>query len=244
MIELNHDLESAQKELQVKNLSLEEANQELLSLDRLKDEFISIASHELKAPLTSIKGSVDLFLKMHGESVPQTALDLLKVSQRNIDRLASLVKDLLDIARLESGRMDLELERFPLETAVRESLFSQKALADQKGVALQVSIPEDMEIEADCNRLSQVLVNLVNNAIKFTDRGTISVSAESSSDGVMLKVADTGTGIPEDALETIFDKFAQVGSTMHRNTGGTGLGGPSFAESFASTAERSMPQVS
>ena len=105
-----------------------------------------------------------------------------------------------------------------------EALFSQQPLAEQKNLILENRVPAALEVEADHDRMIQVLVNLINNAIKFTDTGTVTVEAEAESAAVAFRVRDTGAGIPREAQETIFNKFAQVGSTLHRNAGGTGLG--------------------
>ncbi|HEY3295795.1 MAG TPA: HAMP domain-containing sensor histidine kinase [bacterium] len=224
MIEINHHLEAAQQELEVKNQSLEQANDQLRSLDRLKDEFISIVSHELKAPLTSIKGSVDLIQLFERDKLSPKGSELLAICRRSTDRLNGMVKDLLDVARIESGRLSLEFVRFPLHSVIVECFETSRTLAEQKSLRLDNGVPEELEIEADYGRLLQVLINLVNNAIKFTDQGGITVDALAEPAVVTITVTDTGIGIPEDAQATIFEKFGQVGSTLHRNTNGTGLG--------------------
>ncbi len=224
MIEINHHLESAQNELEEKNHSLQQANAQLRSLDQMKDEFISIVSHELKAPLTSIKGSVDLIRNSERYTLSPTGQELLSVCRRNVDRLHGLVQDLLEIARIESGRLSLGFSAFNARAMAEEALFSQQALAEQKGLALENNVPSALDIEADHDRMIQVLVNLVNNAIKFTDQGTITIEAEAEPAAVAFRVRDTGIGIPCESREVIFNKFAQVGNALHRNAGGTGLG--------------------
>ena len=224
MIEINHHLEAAQRELEEKNLSLEQANNQLRSLDKMKDEFISIVSHELKAPLTSIKGSVELIQYTEKDTLTPNGLELLSICRRSTDRLNGMVKDLLDVARIESGRLSLEFLRFDAHDAVEECFESVRTLANQKALALVNNLPSGFEIEADSARLVQVLINLVNNAIKFTDHGAITVDGRLEAAQVTLHVRDTGIGIPQDSLSTIFEKFGQVGSTLHRNTNGTGLG--------------------
>ncbi|RPH95757.1 sensor histidine kinase [candidate division KSB1 bacterium] len=224
MIKINHNLESAQRELEEKNWSLEQANRQLRSLDQMKDEFISIVSHELKAPLTSIKGSVELIRTCEHDKLSTTGHDLLSVCQRNINRLHRLVQDLLDIARIESGRLSLEFSTFNASDVVEECLQSERALADKKEVFLENAIPENLEITADRERFIQVIVNLVNNAVKFTDHGAVTVEAFGEPGSVTVHVRDTGIGIGAEEQTRIFDKFAQVGCDLNRNSGGTGLG--------------------
>jgi signal transduction histidine kinase len=225
MIKINHNLEIAQQQLEEKNRSLEEANSQLRSLDKMKDEFISVVSHELKAPLTSIKGSVDLIRTCESKTLSPTGVELLSVCQRNVHRLHRLVQDLLDIARIESGRMTLGFTRFRLRELVEECLASERAAAEMKDVALVNRVPEDLEIEADRERMIQVLVNLINNAVKFTDHGLVSVGADAEdSASIRITVQDTGIGIPPEEQYRVFDKFSQAGSDLHRNSGGTGLG--------------------
>ncbi|MCX6601447.1 MAG: ATP-binding protein [bacterium] len=225
MIKINHNLEIAQGQLEEKNRSLEAANRQLRSLDQMKDEFISIVSHELKAPLTSIKGSVELIRACESEGLSATGTELLAVCQRNVHRLHRLVQDLLDIARIESGRLSLEFTRFDLRELTEECLASERAAADSKGIAIENHVPSGLQIEADRERLVQVLVNLVNNAVKFTDHGSVTVSARTENGGaVSITVQDMGAGIPQDEQSRIFDKFAQAGGDLHRNSGGTGLG--------------------
>ena len=196
MIEINHHLEAAQSELETKNRSLEDANRQLRSLDLMKDEFISIVSHELKAPLTSIKGSVELIRVTEKETLGTTGKELLSICLRSTDRLNRLVQDLLDMTRIESGRLSLDFERFNASELVEECFVSVKPIADGKGLALVTGVPPELTLEADRERLSQVLVNLVTNAIKFTDQGTITVTAEDQFDQIVFRVSDTGIGIP------------------------------------------------
>jgi signal transduction histidine kinase len=224
MIQINHDLESTQEELERKNVSLEGANNRLRALDQLKDEFISIVSHELKAPLTAIKGSVDLIDQCAGQTLPGNVTELLTVCRRNTNRLHRLVQDLLEIARIESGRLTLGFSRFTVGELIQECLQSVQGLVANKEINLCSEVKQDVRIVADRDRMVQVLVNLLSNAIKFTDRGQVAVEADTEPQRIVFWVRDTGIGIPHEEQTRIFDKFAQVGSVLHRNSGGTGLG--------------------
>jgi len=224
MIEINHHLEAAQAELEEKNHSLEQANDQLRSLDQMKDDFLSIVSHELKAPLTSIKASVSLIAGSEVGKLSPTGAELLDVCHRSTERLHRLVEDLLDVTRIESGHLSLGFRRFSAREMILECLRTVHALADGKGLKLECRAGDEVEITADRDRLIQVIVNLVNNAIKFTERGAVIVEAVGEPDRVVFRVSDTGIGIPEDALRRVFDKFTQVESSLRRNAGGTGLG--------------------
>lgn len=224
MIEINHHLEAAQAELEEKNRSLEQANEQLRSLDQMKDDFLSIVSHELKAPLTSIKASVSLIAGSEAGKLSPTGAELLNVCHRSTERLHRLVEDLLDVTRIESGHLSLKFCTFSAREMILECLRAAQALADEKGLALECRASDELEITADRDRLIQVIVNLVNNAIKFTERGGVVVEATDEPDRVVFRVSDTGIGIPEDALRRVFDKFTQVETSLRRNAGGTGLG--------------------
>ncbi len=224
VIETNHHLEAAQAELEEKNRSLEQVNAQLQTLDRLKDEFISIVSHELKAPLTSIKASVDLVLRNPAINTDNPTRELLTICQRNADRLTRLVLDLLDVARIESGLISLSLDSFDLSEVIRDAIDSVRVNAESKGVALQSELTTKLPIHADRDRLHQVLVNLLSNAVKFTDHGSVTVRAWIEGDVVICEVEDTGSGIPESEFENVFNKFTQVNGAMSRAKGGTGLG--------------------
>lgn len=224
MIEINHDLETTQRELREKNDDLAAANEKLRSLDRLKDEFIGIVSHELKAPLTSIRGSVQLIQTCDGDRLSATGSELLAVCRRNIERLQRLIIDLLDITRIESGRLTLGISHFDLRTTVADCVTALLPLAERKKLTITIDIPDGLTMAADRDRLPQVLINLVNNAIKFTDQGEICITAEARDAEIVIEVQDTGIGIPPQDYERVFEKFAQVGTALQRNTEGTGLG--------------------
>ena len=224
MIEANHNLESAQSELEVNNRSLAQANARLIALDQQKDEFVSIVSHELKAPLTSVKASVDLILNQEDDALPERVRSLLEICRRNVGRLHSLIMDLLDIARIESGMMSYQVTRFPATRWIEECADNVRTLAVSKGLRLAVVAGGADVIEADRDRLLQVVVNLANNAVKFTDHGDVTLTVDVQPTQLICSVRDTGIGIPPAALDTIFDKFAQVKDGARRNTLGTGLG--------------------
>ncbi len=196
----------------------------LRAASHAKSDFLASMSHELRTPLSAILGFSDLMRNepRDGENATVPA-DWIEHIHRGGQHLLSLVNDVLDLAKVEAGRMDLQLETFDLSLAVAELVNGTQPLADRKDLTVQTDVPS-MTIVADRGRMRQILYNLVSNAIKFTpEGGTIRIRAEEQASGVRLSVADTGIGIAPEDLPTIFDEFHQVGRTVERE-GGTGLG--------------------
>jgi signal transduction histidine kinase len=229
----------AYREIEMLNLSLEakvtertrelsEANRKLQTLDRLKSEFVSNASHELRTPLTAIRMSVDNLLDgVVGEAGPKLQRYLTTV-RNNTDRLARLVTDLLDLSRIEAGRVELRRTPVPVQPIIQEVAENLLPMAAGKGLSL-VAVPADaapLLAFADRDKLQQILINLIENATKFTPTGgCITVSArDAGKQFVEIAVEDTGEGIPADELEAVFDKFHQVRRAGQGKPQGTGLG--------------------
>lgn len=211
------------------NEELQKRAAELLELDRLKSGFLANMSHELRTPLNSILGFSDVMLmELDGPLTPHMDNDL-KLIQKNGQHLLHLINDVLDMAKIESGRMNLAPEKFRLHEMLEEVNSITSTLASEKNVSLFIEPESDQELEiyADNTRLRQVMINLVNNAIKFTERGKITIRA-TKKDGttIMITVKDTGLGIPPEKLEDIFQEFTQVDTSTTRKVGGTGLGLP------------------
>jgi len=200
------------------------ANERLKELDKLKSDFVSMVSHELKTPLAAMKTSAQV-LEV-ADIATETKREMLDIILRNIDRQTNLVNDLLDLSRIESGRMELKIGSVPLDSLIADSIESVKQAASEKGIKLNVELPEGLaSVKGDREKLTQVVINLINNAIKFTPRsGEISIKARELNGQVEVKVSDTGIGIPAEDLDMVFDKFYQVDSTLTREAGGTGLG--------------------
>jgi signal transduction histidine kinase len=199
-----------------------EANQRLRELDRLKDDFVSTISHELRTPLTSISGYVELAR----EQADAETSGYLEVVERNAARLLALVNDLLFVARLQSGRLDLELERVDVGKLVAESMASAKPQALDANVELRLRLAGgDAAVRGDRRRLGQVVDNLVSNAIKFSpEAGTVDLSVEQRNGLVLIEVEDQGIGIPEGERERLFERFFRTQGALDRQIPGTGLG--------------------
>ena len=224
--ELEQEVEKKTDDLRRSNMELASANTKLRKLDRLKSEFVSMVSHELKTPLTAIKISMDVLKSLSdSETDAHTRDEMLQIIDRNIERQKRLVNDLLDISRIETGNLKLYLEPVDLYDIIRESSNSMKDLADRKGIPILMDLRgESPQITGDHGRLVQVFVNLIGNALKFMDGGEIRIQAQVVGGHPEIRVSDTGIGIPAEELDLIFDKFHQVDSGLTREVGGSGLG--------------------
>jgi signal transduction histidine kinase len=195
-------------------------------LDRLKDEFVSTVSHELSTPLTSISASLGLLVGQLDGKLSEAADRLLVIAHKNSQRLVRLVNDILDIEKIESGRIPFNLSRVDVRPLVEQTIESNRGFADSYGVRVRLdSASADREVNADPDRLAQVVTNLLSNAIKFSPAdGEVVVAVETNGDVVRISVRDHGTGIPAEFKPHIFEKFAQADATSSRQKGGTGLG--------------------
>jgi len=210
------------------NEELQKRAQELQELDRLKSSFLANMSHELRTPLNSILGFSDVILEGIDGPLTEDMNNDLRLIQRNGQHLLHLINDVLDMAKIESGRMNLNLEKFKINDLLDEVLSITSTLSDEKNLPVYIgSGSENVEILADSTRIKQVMINVINNSIKFTDKGEVKISCRKSDpETVRIAVKDTGIGIPAGQLETIFQEFAQVDSSATRKVGGTGLGLP------------------
>ncbi|MFN8383794.1 MAG: ATP-binding protein [Anaerolineales bacterium] len=201
---------------------------QLRELDRLKSSFLANMSHELRTPLNSILGFADVMLEgLDGQLTPYMDNDL-KLIQKNGQHLLHLINDVLDMAKIESGKLNLIIEKFNLHEIMEEVTSITSSLANEKDITLNIDehSDRDVEISADRNRLRQVMINLVNNAMKFTEQGKITIRIAQEENNVLVSVKDTGIGIHPSQLEAVFQEFTQVDSSTTRKVGGTGLGLP------------------
>jgi signal transduction histidine kinase len=208
---------------------LQKRAEELQELDRLKSAFLANMSHELRTPLNSILGFSDVILEGIDGPLTENMENDLRLIQKNGQHLLNLINDVLDMAKIESGKMNLHPEKFKLYEVLDDVMRITSSLATNKGLPVVIEEQADtqLEINADRTRIRQVMINLVNNAIKFTDEGKVAVNI-SKLDGefALVTVSDTGLGIPADQLEQIFLEFTQVDTSTTRKVGGTGLGLP------------------
>jgi len=207
------------------NEELSKANEELKSLDRMKDEFLSNVSHEFKTPLTSIRGYSQLVLDGTLGDINDQQKKSMDTVIRNSDRLRRLVDSLLYLSRAQVGRMRYHFEKLQLEELINNCIHDQLLQAKNKGISLQKDIEDIPPVKGDKDKLTDVLTNLIDNALKFTsEHGRVTVSASKIPEGVHIEVKDTGIGIPADHIPHLFQRFYQVDSSASRRYGGTGLG--------------------
>jgi len=196
---------------------------ELKKSERLKTEFMNIAAHELKSPVTPIKGYLDLIIS--DKDASEKIKNWARISLRNSERLLKLVNDILDVSRLDSDTMRFDMEKLSPVEVLDEIVEDIKPAVDYKKLSFITNIPRDLpSIIGDRYRLSQVLKNLLVNAVKFTDNGSITIGAEKKDGHILISVEDTGVGISEDELRKIFTKFYQAYTGDDRRNEGVGLG--------------------
>ena len=215
----NQELEKQQRHIKLQNIKLLEAT-------RLKSQFIATMSHELRTPMNAIIGFSQLLLRQGKDNLKSQQLQMVDRILSNGKTLLTLINDILDLSKMEAGRMELRLERCNLTTIVSNTVEEMRSLADEKKITLSFnSKVANPYITNDSNRLRQVIVNLLSNAIKFTDEGSVIVTiSDPEKDWVRITVQDTGIGISSEKQIEIFEAFRQVDQSLTRKYAGTGLG--------------------
>ena len=215
------------EETRQRALELQETAERLQEMDKLKTQFLANMSHELRTPLNSIIGFSRVILK--GIDGPLTELqktDLTSIYNSG-QHLLGLINNVLDLSKIEAGKMELNFEEVEIGPVIKGVMSTAIALVKDKPVELRQEIPENLPtVWADATRLRQIVLNLVSNACKFTEEGTVNVKATAQKEKIIISVSDTGMGIPSHNLEHIFEEFTQVDASTTRKVGGTGLGLP------------------
>ena len=212
--------------VQERTIELQEANDRLKELDDLKSEFVSMASHELRSPMASMKMGVSTVLREMIGPLNEDQKLMLGIAERNIDRLTTLTSELLDLTKIEAGQLDILPAEVDLGTLAAEVVEADRPLAEHEGVDLVLAAPEEpVMATCDRDRIYQVIQNMVGNALNFTEEGSVTVSvAKETAERARVCIKDTGLGIPEDAIETIFDKWSRAHAETRSEKRGTGLG--------------------
>ncbi len=226
VMDYSRRLEQKSRELEAATAELRAANKRLQELDRMKDEFVSTVSHELRTPLTSIRAFTEILL--HEPNLPDTERQqFLEIVVGETERLTRLTNDVLDLAKIEAGRMEWHMEHIDMRQIIEQSVAAVSQLFNERKVALESDLPSKRAIvNADRDRMMQVVINLLSNAAKFCESGSGKVKASLTPDRHTFRVAvvDNGPGIPPDQAAHIFDKFHQVTDQQKGKPKGTGLG--------------------
>jgi signal transduction histidine kinase len=205
--------------------ALRQLNAELEQASRAKSEFLASMSHELRTPMNAILGFTEMLRDgLYGE-VPRELEEPLTDIHTNGRHLLGLINDVLDLSKIEAGRMELTLEEYAVQDVVDSVRVSLRSLAFERGLEFTVDVPPDLPIAyGDGKRIRQCLLNLVGNALKFTRQGRVEIGVEREGDQLVYRVSDTGIGIAKDELERVFDEFRQTEAGAASAAGGTGLG--------------------
>jgi len=224
-IELEEERKKAEKEVKKYAEQLKQANIHLQEMDRLKSIFLASMSHELRTPLNSIIGFTGVILMGIAGEVNEEQRKQLTMVKNSANHLLSLINDILDISKIEADKVVLSLEEFSLDSVVREVVESVSPMVSEKGLELVAEVPEGITLFSDRRRTKQVLMNLVSNAVKFTERGSVRIAARVTGDeNLELRVIDTGVGIKKEDMYKLFQPFQQVDISLTKKYEGTGLG--------------------
>lgn len=228
----NHELEMQQRELTSQSTELTEQNRELevqknqlSEANKLKTSFLSNMSHELRTPLNSVIALSGVLGRRLAKQIPEEEHSYLEVIERNGKNLLTLINDILDISRIESGMEEVDVSQFDLCTSIDDVVSMIQPQAAEKNLYLHYAVGDcKTQIVSDINKFRHILQNLVGNAVKFTEKGGVSISVKKLDNSVTILIADTGIGISEENIHLIFDEFRQADSGISRRFGGSGLG--------------------
>jgi len=214
-----------QREVERQTKELKQANEDLTKLDKAKSDFISIASHQLRTPLTAIKGFTSMILEGSYGRTTKVVHDKLEKIYESAERLIRLVNDLLDLSHMEGGKMEFNFQKINLTQMVKSVSEELDIQAQKKKLKLTVNLPDqDLFVKADEQKLRQVVMNLIDNAIKYTEKGKAEVSLKESDNKVQFSVKDTGMGMKPEEITNLFQKFVRGSEASHYHTEGAGIG--------------------
>ncbi len=221
---LEEEVTEKTKELQSINKELGEANIRLQELDRLKSMFIASMSHELRTPLNSIIGFTGIMLQGVAGEITEEQKKQLTMVKNSADHLLSLINDIIDMSKIEAGKIELDIEEFNLSNIAQEIKDSFKVAAEEKDLELSLATPKELVIKSDKRRTKQILMNFVSNALKFTDKGKVEMKVAKEDGKVEVSVRDTGIGIKKEHMGMLFKPFSQPPTEGRPKQEGTGLG--------------------
>jgi len=236
-----NEVATSSAKLKAANEELEQLYANTLELDQLKSQFFANVSHELRTPLTLIMAPLEQLIRLPiGTSISETIHKQLEMMLRNARILYRHVSDLLDAAKLEAGRMPVAHSRFNLAKLVRTTAAQFDSLASDRSLSFTVETPDILDIEADAEKTQRMLINLLSNAFKFTPGGGfVTLRLNTNNKSAFIEVADSGSGVPEDMRQVVFERFRQLEGSAQRRFGGTGLG-LAIVKEFAELHEGSV----
>ena len=214
--------------LEARSTELEKAMEHMVDLEevtRMKTEFLSITSHELRTPLTPMKAQLQMLQEGYVGKMNENQKKSIEIVLRNLTRLDNLIADILDISRMEAGRIKLSFESMDINDAVKEAIKMQEPLAEEKDIKISAKLADLPNIIGDAERLRQAIGNLLNNAIKFSEKsGKVIIETTRSGENVQFSITDYGIGISKADQKKLFKPFSQIDTSIGREHGGTGLG--------------------
>jgi signal transduction histidine kinase len=223
--ELRQINEEMEQRIKLRTVELESAMEKAQVADRIKSAFLATMSHELRTPLNSIIGFTGIILQGIVGPLNTEQKKQLSMVRDSAQHLLSLINDVLDISKIEAGQLQVAHAPYDLRETVAKAVESARPLAERKGIEMTWTLPPDVSaMTGDRRRVEQILLNLISNAIKFTDQGSVRITGEADGNEVIVNVTDTGIGIKPEDMETIFKPFRQIDSGMTRKYEGTGLG--------------------
>jgi len=219
------EIQQTSEELQEQNIELEAQRNQVEAANKLKSEFLSNMSHELRTPLNSIMALSRVLMTQAKDKLNDEENNYLEIVERNGKHLLSLINDILNLSKIEAGKMDIMPEFVsvgPLLQIIRENMLT---LSEERGLNFTLSIPDNLpQVETDESKLHQILTNIIGNAVKFTQQGSVDILVNNDKENIFIEVKDSGIGISKEALPHIFDEFRQVDGSASRQYEGTGLG--------------------
>jgi signal transduction histidine kinase len=211
-------------DLSAANQQLQRLNHQLEEISAAKSEFVSIASHQLKTPLTIIKSILSMLVSGDFGKLTAEQKNYLARASLNTERLIKLVKDILNISKIEAGKVQLTMSNVHLDSLAEEVIKNYSDIAKNKGLKIILEKTDIPTIKADREQIEQAIANLLDNAIKYTEQGEVKIWFEKENGAVVFKIKDTGTGMTKDEMKTLFEKFIRGKSGERLYTGGTGIG--------------------
>lgn len=225
LVVLSRTFSAVTKQLENNIYELKKKNEELKALDQLKDDFVNNVSHEFRLPLTIIQESIHQVAEGMFGKINEMQLKYFNMSLRNIHRLKGLIDNMLDIAKIEKGKLEIVKKKTDIVGIIKEVVSDFSYKIKRRGLEIKTDLPsQPIEVLADKDKITQVLINLVGNACKFTEKGCIELSARENDGFVKCSVKDSGIGIAPKDLPYLFSKFHQIGPLKGRQEKGTGLG--------------------